>query len=75
MKGKIYIRYYILILSLLYYFLYTHRLKNEISNTENEIRFIYKRKKNLLIKKKYDLLQKEETEKYQEFYNQYVCIV
>lgn len=75
MKGKIYIRYYILILSLLYYFLYTHRLKNEISNAENEIRFIYKRKKNLLIKKKYDLLQKEETEKYQEFYNQYVCIV
>lgn len=74
MKGKIYIRYYILILSLLYYFLYTHRLKNEISNAENEIRFIYKRKKNLLIKKKYDLLQKEETEKYQEFYNQYVCI-
>lgn len=74
MKGKINICYYISILSLLYYFLYTHRLKSEISNAENEIRFMYKRKKDLLIKKKYDLLQKEETEKYQELYNQYVCI-
>ncbi|XP_043527563.1 structural maintenance of chromosomes protein 1A-like [Frieseomelitta varia] len=48
------------------------RLKNEIVKEENEIKYLYKSKKDLLSRKKYVSLEKKEADKYKKLHNEYL---
>ncbi|XP_017796878.1 PREDICTED: structural maintenance of chromosomes protein 1A-like [Habropoda laboriosa] len=47
------------------------RLKNEIFEAQNETQYLYKSKKDLLLKKRDALSEKKEADKYTEIYNQH----